>query len=358
MKKFLLLACMAGISWNISAQSAFIVNGSTGNLIEGKKVYLIKPDISDFPSDSTVVRNGSFRFEGEVDMPMFAYLAAQGGGGINVILEKGVIDASLANGRLSGTPLNDKWNAYQDQIASLNSRMYEIQKEARGLSAADSIRRDSLQHEMNAVYKKARVLSKAFILDNLDNVLPGPLVRPYMRSFTEEEIERIFAEASPALKANRAFRQLVMEREAKLKTQVGNKFTDFTLQDMEGKAVSLSDYVGKGKYVLVDFWASWCGPCRAEMPAIKAVYKEFKDKGLEIVGVSLDSSKEAWVNAVTSLKLPWPQISDLKGTESIAAMRYGIKSIPFIMLISPEGVIVASRLRGEGIKETLSRYLK
>ena len=121
--------------------------------------------------------------------------------------------------------------------------------------------------------------------------------------------------------------------------------------------MKLSDYVGKSKYVLIDFWASWCGPCRAEMPTVVEAYTKFHDKGFEVVGVSLDNEKDAWVKAIAELKMPWPQMSDLKGWESEACAVYHVQAIPANVLVDEQGNIIAKDLRGEDLLNKMGELL-
>ena len=129
----------------------------------------------------------------------------------------------------------------------------------------------------------------------------------------------------------------------------GTKFKDMTMNDMDGKELTLSQWAGKGNYVLVDFWASWCGPCRQEMPNVVVNYEKYHAKGFEIVGVSFDQNKEPWVKAVQTMGLRWPQMSDLKGWQCAASDLYGIRSIPASVLIDPQGTIIALYLRGKAL---------
>ncbi len=138
----------------------------------------------------------------------------------------------------------------------------------------------------------------------------------------------------------------------------GMMYKDLTMDDLNGTQVKLSQWAGKGQYVLVDFWASWCGPCRQEMPNVVEAYKRYHDKGLEIIGVSFDSNKLQWSAAVEKLGMTWPQMSDLKGWKSAAAAAYGIRSIPANILLDPQGKIIAVDLRGEKLQSVLAEKIK
>lgn len=356
MKKLTLALC-ALMAMPAMAQK-YTVSGAVPTGI--KKVYLQHLGTRTAP-DSVVVANGKFSFSGDAKGAPFAYAITDAQKAVVVFLEGNVtvdFDKETSTGSAETEGLS-KWEALfskeQDKLRAAADEYYAYKN--KNLEVPDSVKQH-VGDVQQACYDRMVELTRQCCKENKNMKFPGYYFAQLASSMQRKEVIALAEEGNPAY-MNTNITERIKSSLAGWKRQLpGTKFTDLEMFDMNGKASKLSDYVGKGKYILVDFWASWCGPCRASMPALKKVYDQYKDKGFDIVGVSFDSDKAAWTGAVKKLDLPWHHISDLKGWECAAGSIYGINAIPATLLIGPDGTIVASGLHADDLANKLAEVIK
>ena len=255
-------------------------------------------------------------------------------------------------------PYEEKMNKLYAEFTALNNEYAALrQKDPKTMTDADKQNIERIMAKGDSLSEVHTALTLEIVKNFRDTKYPAKYIADAFSGFTYEQLKDALAPTrgyykEESLKPAKEYLAMLELR------RPGLMYTDLVMKDMNDKEIKLSQYAGKGNYVFVDFWASWCGPCRAEMPNVVEAYKKYHSKGLEIVGVSFDQKKDAWTAAVKNLGMEWPQMSDLKGWQCAAGKVYGIRSIPSNILLDPQGKIVASDLRGEDLQKRLAEIYK
>lgn len=347
----------------------FTLNGKfADNSQNGKSVYLqsYNSETGKFqPLDTVEVANGAFTLTGKADSTAILYITGEGLTRPHMFIgELGAIeinfDAQLAP-KVKGTPLNDALQEFTDKKNLTQEKMTQISIRAK--KAADDGKltpelEQELDNKTDSLYNGINEYTYNFVKTNINNAVGQFVFLDRGHSFGLSQLEEIIPLVNSNIKAGPRFKKIEGRLNALQNTAVGKKFTDLKAKTPDGKEIALSNYAGKDKYVLVDFWASWCPPCRKEAPELVKVYNQYKSKGFEIVGVSLDSKKEAWEKGIKDLKLTWPQISDLKYWDTELGASYGVNSIPHMVLLDKDGTILAKGINAQELSEKLAELLK
>lgn len=353
--RFLFYSLSALVIASCAGDRSYTIEGEVDPSYNGQTAYLFDYQ-NESVVDSAMVADGRFLFTGSVARDSIRRIDL-GGEYANLILEPGRIEVYMDRHVAGGTPLNDARMAYQAQFDTLMNELNARRSAIRSDSTLDPKRRQArLDEVLDAGIARFGELLQGYVLRN-DAVGATALWNWAFIARTADEFEQLYAPSSEYARNFGPVKRMAATFAAQRRTAEGRPFVDFTIPTgaSDSTAVSLSDYVGKGKYVLVDFWASWCTPCRAEIPNIKELYDKYHDQGLDVLGVAVWDKVEDTQKAIEDMGIVWPQIIN---AQQIPTDLYSIRGIPHIILFAPDGTIVARDLRDEAMKEKVAEVMK
>ncbi|MDJ1496323.1 TlpA disulfide reductase family protein [Cytophagaceae bacterium DM2B3-1] len=346
----------------LPTKTGFTINGNVRGL-KVKKLYMKYMVNGVEKADTAIVTAGKFVFKGRVEEPEMAMIYST-----DVRLQKifyventimsltGSAD-SLDKLRITGSAVQADYEVFEKEIWANRKKVTDLYQQANAAKEkGDSVLMKELMTQSDILYNKEDDIRKNFIVTHTQSFTSLNELMNWANAANHTEAQAIYDKLDDKIKQTHKARELVERLESLKRAQVGQAAMDFTQYSLNGKEVNLSSY--KGKYVLLEFWASWCGPCRQENPNLREAYLKYKDKGFDILGVSLDDNKDRWSKALDKDGLPWTQVSDLKGWRNVVAVQYGIRAIPANFLIDPQGKIIARDLRGEKLNEQLAKIFK
>ncbi|MET7000429.1 TlpA disulfide reductase family protein [Chitinophaga defluvii] len=377
MKKVFLLLLL-GPSLTVCAQKSwqYKIKGNVGTGHDSSKVVMQFPEDGKLVEDSAMIQNGMFELKGNRSEPIKVFLALTSKSKdankraavevINLYLEPGVITVTSVNNsfraaEIKGGPVNKDYTVLSRLIKPQTDQLRQLMKDYAALSDADKkdpavkASRDSALGKIRAAKNEQL---KDYIIKNPRSLVSLDALIEYAGGALDySTIHPMFEALSANVRKGKAAKTFAGRLEIARKTGIGQIAPDFAQADTSGTMIRLSSF--RGKYVLLDFWASWCVPCRAENPHVVKAFQQYKDKGFTVLGVSLDKpdARDRWLKAIADDQLTWTQVSDLKFWNNEAAKLYGIQAIPQNYLIGPDGKVVAQNLRGDALHQQLKALL-
>jgi len=347
-----------------SQENEFVLTGNA-DVSDGTKIYVLQADQNNQPyiKDSTTVQSNNFKFQGISSTPQISYIQVEGVNGyVLAILENGDIKAdlfkdSISKSKVYGTKSNDDFIKYKSETKFLVDDMNNISYEAQdAIMTGDVATASELEKEYNSKEREVMLYEWDFIIDNLDSYMSALLLEVFMieNKVNKDSIIDVYESFSNRIKVSdvgKNIADLLSQYENPI--EVGEIAPDFTAPSINGDDVSLSEEVSNNNVTLLDFWAAWCRPCRVENPNLVKLYKAYNQNGFDIIGVSLDRTKEQWEQAVEDDNLLWTQVSNLNFWNDPIARRYSIRAIPQSFLINKEGVVIGKNLRGNDLEESI-----
>lgn len=316
--------------------------------------------------DTTTVENGKFNFSGEQAEPKLHFVFMETArGNVPVVVENGQIEMefqkdSMHLAKIKGTEQNEFFMAFLEESRKLSERAMAMQMDMReAAQQMDTATVASLREEFQEFQEDAKNFNLDYIRNNPKALISVIILGNIMGSqaLPTEEVRALYEGLSPEMKATEPGKRLKEQLENMKSTDIGSLAPDFSAPTPEGDLLALSDVTRGSKLTLVDFWAAWCGPCRRENPNIVSVYNQFKDKGFNVVGISLDNRAEDWKKAIAADGLAWDHMSNLQRFNDPIARLYSINAIPAAFLLDENGIIVAKDLRGPALGAKVAELL-
>ncbi len=353
---FLLASC--------SNNDSYKIEGKVENVAEGW-IFIKKVVENELKSvDSVELKDGKFTFEGKQDSPEMVYvMMAEQRQPLMLFLENAKIELtvnfdSIAGAKVTGSKSHEQYVEFNTKLEPFSKKQEELYNQyMEAQMSQDSAKVAGIIAQYDKLYEEQKVAIKDYIKANTASFVAAYVAKSHLSYELDfGGLDSLLAQFDASIANSSYITDMKSRADVLRKVAVGQPAPDFSLPDTTGTMVSLSSF--KGKYLLIDFWAAWCRPCRAENPNVVALYKDYKDKGFEILGVSFDSKKEDWVEAIKVDGITWTQISDLKYWNCEAGKLYGVNSIPHTILLDKEGIIIAKNLRGEELRAKIAELLK